>query len=229
MPEAKAAVTIQDRFINPSVDTSRRLFLNASLSRAEAAGKRALDIAVAIPALILCLPLFALIALAIAMDSRGPVLFGQQRLGWGGKPFTIFKFRTMRVLEDGAHVIQACKDDVRITRIGGFLRSTSLDELPQLLNVLLGSMSLVGPRPHAVAHDKLYAALIPDYTQRQCVKPGITGWAQVNGARGATPTTEDMRARVDLDIWYVNNASLALDLKILLRTPLEVLRQRNAY
>jgi putative colanic acid biosynthesis UDP-glucose lipid carrier transferase len=173
--------------------------------------------------------LFALIALAIALDSRGPVLFSQQRLGQGGKPFAIFKFRTMRVLEDGMHVVQACKNDVRITRIGSFLRSTSLDELPQLLNVVLGSMSLVGPRPHAVAHDKLYGALIADYSQRQRAKPGITGWAQINGARGATPTTEDMRKRVDLDIWYVDNANLILDLRILLRTPLEVLRQRNAY
>jgi putative colanic acid biosynthesis UDP-glucose lipid carrier transferase len=223
-------VTIQDHFTNPGASARQRPFLNARLALSHTGrAKRAMDLLIAIPALILCLPLFALIALAIALDSRGPVLFSQQRLGQGGKPFAIFKFRTMRVLEDGMHVVQACKNDVRITRIGSFLRSTSLDELPQLLNVVLGSMSLVGPRPHAVAHDKLYGALIADYSQRQRAKPGITGWAQINGARGATPTTEDMRKRVDLDIWYVDNANLILDLRILLRTPLEVLRQRNAY
>lgn len=223
-------MTIQDHFTNPGASARQRPFLNARLALSHTGrAKRAMDLLIAIPALILCLPLFALIALAIALDSRGPVLFSQQRLGQGGKPFAIFKFRTMRVLEDGMHVVQACKNDVRITRIGSFLRSTSLDELPQLLNVVLGSMSLVGPRPHAVAHDKLYGALIADYSQRQRAKPGITGWAQINGARGATPTTEDMRKRVDLDIWYVDNANLILDLRILLRTPLEVLRQRNAY
>jgi putative colanic acid biosynthesis UDP-glucose lipid carrier transferase len=223
-------VTIQDHFTNPGASARQRPFLNARLALSHTGrAKRAMDLLIAIPALILCLPLFALIALAIALDSRGPVLFSQQRLGQGGKPFAIFKFRTMRVLEDGMHVVQACKNDVRITRIGSFLRSTSLDELPQLLNVVLGSMSLVGPRPHAVAHDKLYGALIADYSQRQRAKPGITGWAQINGARGATPTTEDMHKRVDLDIWYVDNANLILDLRILLRTPLEVLRQRNAY
>lgn len=223
-------MTIRDHFTNPGASARQRPFLNARLALSHTGrAKRAMDLLIAIPALILCLPLFALIALAIALDSRGPVLFSQQRLGQGGKPFAIFKFRTMRVLEDGMHVVQACKNDVRITRIGSFLRSTSLDELPQLLNVVLGSMSLVGPRPHAVAHDKLYGALIADYSQRQRAKPGITGWAQINGARGATPTTEDMRKRVDLDIWYVDNANLILDLRILLRTPLEVLRQRNAY
>ncbi|HEY5347567.1 MAG TPA: sugar transferase, partial [Rhizomicrobium sp.] len=150
-------------------------------------------------------------------------------LGQGGRPFAIYKFRTMHVLEDGATVMQAHKNDSRITRAGRFLRSTSLDELPQLFNVLLGDMSLVGPRPHAIAHDMLYAVLIPAYVQRQRVRPGITGWAQINGARGATPTTQDMQARVLFDLWYVKNASLLLDLKILFRTPLEILRQRNAY
>ena len=119
-------------------------------------------------------------------------------------------------------------DDARITRVGRFIRKLSLDELPQLFNVLAGDMSLVGPRPHAVAHDDYYGAAISNYAVRQRVKPGITGWAQVNGARGATPTLDIMQRRVDLDAWYVAHASLALDLKILARTPLEVLRSRNA-
>jgi lipopolysaccharide/colanic/teichoic acid biosynthesis glycosyltransferase len=156
------------------------------------------------------------------------VLFCQKRTGLNGKTFPIFKFRSMHVLEDGAEVTQASKDDVRITRMGRIIRKLSLDELPQLVNVIAGDMSLVGPRPHAVAHDTHYGAALPNYAVRQQVKPGITGWAQVNGARGATPTLDVMQQRVDLDAWYIANASLALDLAILARTPLEVLRTRNA-
>jgi lipopolysaccharide/colanic/teichoic acid biosynthesis glycosyltransferase len=135
----------------------------------------------------------------------------------------------MTVVEDGERVVQASRDDARITRIGAFLRAASLDELPQLINVIKGEMSLVGPRPHAAAHDALYARLIPEYEQRQRVKPGITGWAQVNGFRGGTPTLDLMQRRVDLDIWYAQHTSTALDMLILLRTPLEILRRRNAY
>ena len=223
-------MTIQDRFAGNSAEVGRGAFFDGfTPHRRGAWRKRGLDLAVAIPLLLLFLPLLGVIALAVALDSRGPVLFRQQRLGLGGIAFTIYKFRTMTVLEDGANVVQASKDDARITRIGGFLRSTSLDELPQLLNVILGDMSLVGPRPHAIAHDMLYGALIPEYAGRQRAKPGITGWAQINGSRGATLTTEDMRERVAFDLWYVRHAGVALDLKILLRTPLEVLRQRNAY
>jgi putative colanic acid biosynthesis UDP-glucose lipid carrier transferase len=178
--------------------------------------------------LLACLPLLALVALLIRLDSRGPILFRQQRIGLAGQPFHIVKFRTMHVLEDGADVVQAIEGDPRVTRVGGSLRVTSLDELPQLLNVLSGEMSLVGPRPHAAAHDDYYRARIPNYLYRQNVRPGITGWAQVNGARGATPQVADMQARVDLDAWYVDNASLALDLKILARTPLVVLSRRKA-
>jgi lipopolysaccharide/colanic/teichoic acid biosynthesis glycosyltransferase len=134
----------------------------------------------------------------------------------------------MHVLEDGADVKQAVRGDARITRIGRIIRKLSLDELPQLFNVLAGDMSLVGPRPHAIAHDEYYGAVIANYAVRQQVKPGITGWAQINGARGATPTLESMQARVDLDSWYVAHSSLALDLLILARTPFEVLRSRNA-
>ncbi|ASG24092.1 exopolysaccharide biosynthesis polyprenyl glycosylphosphotransferase [Nitrospirillum viridazoti] len=190
--------------------------------------KRALDMALSLALLLACLPLLGLIALLIRLDSRGPILFRQQRIGLAGQPFHIVKFRTMHVLEDGADVVQATEGDPRVTRVGGVLRVTSLDELPQLLNVLSGEMSLVGPRPHAAAHDDYYRARIPNYLYRQNVRPGITGWAQVNGARGATPQVADMQARVDLDAWYVDNASLTLDLKILARTPLVVLSRRKA-
>ncbi|HEX4177674.1 MAG TPA: sugar transferase, partial [Rhizomicrobium sp.] len=165
---------------------------------------------------------------AIALDSRGPILFCQRRTGLNGRTFGIFKFRSMHVLEDGAEVIQASAHDVRITRVGRIIRKLSLDELPQLFNVIAGDMSLVGPRPHAVAHDDHYGAAISNYAVRQKVKPGITGWAQVNGARGATPTLDVMQQRVDFDAWYVAHASLALDLKILALTPLEVFFSRTA-
>jgi lipopolysaccharide/colanic/teichoic acid biosynthesis glycosyltransferase len=179
--------------------------------------------------IVLAMPLLLVIAMLIKLDGTGPVVFRQTRLGLNGRPFGILKFRTMNVIEDGAHVVQAERNDARITRIGTFLRAASLDELPQLLNVISGDMSLVGPRPHAVAHDEYYASLIPEYEQRQSVKPGITGWAQVNGLRGGTPTLDLMQRRVDLDLWYADRASIALDLLILLRTPFELLRRRNAY
>jgi putative colanic acid biosynthesis UDP-glucose lipid carrier transferase len=194
----------------------------------ETSAKRVLDVTLASLAILLCLPLFAAITLAVSLDSRGPVLFRQRRTGLNGKLFGIYKFRSMHVLEDGAHIAQATKDDARITRIGRFLRAASLDELPQLFNVLSGDMSLVGPRPHAVAHDEYYSAQIKNYAVRQQVKPGITGWAQVHGARGLTADLADMQRRIELDGWYVAHESLWLDLAILARTPLEVLRRRNA-
>ena len=190
--------------------------------------KRVLDVVLAGVLLILLCPMLALLSLAIVLDSPGPLLLCQMRTGLNGRIFPIFKFRSMHVMEDGAEVTQAVDGDVRVTRIGRLIRTLSLDEIPQLLNVIAGDMSLVGPRPHAVAHDRYYGAAISNYAIRQLVKPGITGWAQVNGARGATPTLEVMQRRVDFDAWYVAHASLALDLKILIRTPLEVLRPRNA-
>jgi putative colanic acid biosynthesis UDP-glucose lipid carrier transferase len=190
--------------------------------------KRVLDVTVALSLVVLLAPVLALVSLAIALDSRGPVLFCQRRTGLGGQTFGIFKFRSMHVLEDGAEVIQASAHDARITRVGRIIRKLSLDELPQLFNVIAGDMSLVGPRPHAVAHDDYYGARVSNYAVRQTVKPGITGWAQVNGARGATPTIDTMQRRVDLDAWYAGHASLALDLKILLRTPVVVLSSENA-
>jgi lipopolysaccharide/colanic/teichoic acid biosynthesis glycosyltransferase len=191
--------------------------------------KRLLDLAVAVPLLIAGAPLMLAIALWIRLDSKGPATFRQSRLGKGGRAFGIFKFRTMNVVEDGACVVQAARNDARITRAGRFLRAASLDELPQLLNVIKGEMSIVGPRPHATAHDALYSALIPEYNGRQAVKPGITGWAQVNGYRGGTPTLDLMQKRVEYDLWYAAHACLALDVKILCRTPLELIRGGNAY
>ena len=194
-----------------------------------AACKRALDLGIAIPLLFLLAPVLVGIALWVWLDSPGPVLFRQRRLGLNGRPFHIFKFRTMTVLEDGDRIVQAHRNDARITRVGAILRKTSLDELPQLINVIKGEMSLVGPRPHALAHDRLYATVIRNYQQRQQVKPGITGWAQVNGFRGETPTVEAMMRRIEFDLWYANNHSIALDFQILLRTARVVLVQRNAY
>jgi lipopolysaccharide/colanic/teichoic acid biosynthesis glycosyltransferase len=192
-------------------------------------GKRVLDLAAAVPAMLLLAPLFAVLAVLVKLDSSGPVFFRQTRNGMGGRPFEIFKFRTMRVLENGDDVVQARAQDPRTTRLGRILRRYSLDELPQLLNVIIGDMSLVGPRPHARVHDTYYGAQITDYRHRFAVKPGITGWAQINGHRGPTPTTEIMAARIKHDTWYARHANFALDLKILLRTPLEIFRPRNAY
>ena len=186
--------------------------------------KRLLDVVLSSLLLAFCLPFGLLLALLIRLDSPGPALFRQQRVGYNGRPFRILKFRTMHVLEDGPTVIQARSRDPRVTRVGRILRSMSLDELPQLVNVLAGDMSLVGPRPHAAAHDVYYGERIRNYAYRRRVRPGITGWAQIHGARGATPNLSDMQARVDLDAWYVDHGSLALDLVILARTPVEILR-----
>jgi putative colanic acid biosysnthesis UDP-glucose lipid carrier transferase len=191
-------------------------------------GKRMLDLALAIPAVLLLSPLFLVIALLIIADSAGPVFFRQWRSGTAGRTFEILKFRTMRVMEDGAEVKQAIAGDPRTTRVGRILRRYSLDELPQLFNVVTGDMSLVGPRPHAKAHDAYYGERVSDYTHRFAVKPGMTGWAQINGHRGPTPTLDLMQIRIDHDVWYVKNASFALDLKILLKTPFAVFKSRNA-
>ena len=201
--------------------------LPAAQARTRFLAKRALDIVLASLLLILFSPVLALVSLAIVLDSRGPLLFRQMRTGLNGKIFPIFKFRSMHVMEDGAEVKQAVDGDIRVTRVGRIIRKLSLDELPQLFNIIEGDMSLVGPRPHAVAHDEYFGAAISSYAVRQQVKPGITGWAQVNGARGATPTLEIMQRRVDLDAWYVVHASFTLDLKILARTPQAVIWPRT--
>ena len=201
----------------------------APLSEAQRWVKRIGDVVLASSALIFLLPIMALAALAIKLDSPGPVIFRQARKGFNGKQFVILKFRTMTVQENGPDVVQATCDDSRVTAIGRLLRSSSIDELPQLWNVLSGDMSLIGPRPHALAHDNYFETLLSDYAFRHHVKPGITGWAQCNGARGATPTIEHIAERVKLDLWYINNWSFWLDLLILMKTIIEVLRKRNAY
>lgn len=190
--------------------------------------KRVSDIVLATLILILIAPLMLAIALAVKLSSPGPVLFRQERYGIGGKKITVYKFRTMKVHQDDA-VRQATRDDARITPLGRFLRRTSLDELPQFLNVLAGSMSVVGPRPHAVEHNETYRKLIRGYMLRHKVKPGITGWAQINGLRGETETVEKMQKRIEYDIDYIQNWSLWLDLKIIARTILLVFHDRQAY
>ncbi|GAB4166640.1 MAG: undecaprenyl-phosphate glucose phosphotransferase [Thalassobaculales bacterium] len=176
------------------------------------------------------LPVMLLAALAIRLEGPGPVLIRQQRFGFNSNPFWVYKLRSMRVgAENDPAAPQARRNDPRITRVGRFLRRTSIDELPQLFNVLGGSMSLVGPRPHAVAHDRYYAGLIDGYLARHRVKPGMTGWAQVNGLRGETDTPEKMAARVRYDLYYIDHWSLLFDLKILVLTPWVLLRDTNAY
>ena len=184
-------------------------------------GKRLFDLLVAAAALIVLAPLLALVALLIKLDSAGPVFFRQERMGWSGDSFRIWKFRSMVVHQPDEGVVkQAEKNDPRKTRVGAFIRKTSLDELPQLFNVLMGEMSLVGPRPHAIAHDAQYSPDISDYFARHNIKPGITGLAQVRGFRGETKDIEQMIRRVDSDIEYINNWSLWLDFTILARTVL---------
>lgn len=179
--------------------------------------------------LLLALLPMMLIALAVRLDSPGSVLFRQRRYGMNGEEIMVWKFRTMRVAEDGAEVHQAVRNDDRVTPVGRFLRRTSLDELPQIFQVLAGTMSLVGPRPHAVAHNEHYRSLVSGYMLRHMVKPGLTGWAQINGWRGETETPEKMKKRVEYDLAYIQNWSLWLDLRILLRTLWVVLEGKNAY
>jgi putative colanic acid biosysnthesis UDP-glucose lipid carrier transferase len=192
--------------------------------------KRTMDLALGGCAFALALPLIVLIGIAVKVSSRGPVLFRQRRYGLNGEEIIVYKFRSMKVCEDGPVVTQATAQDFRVTRLGRFLRRTSLDELPQLFNVLQGSMSLVGPRPHAVAHNEKYRRLINGYMIRHKVRPGITGLAQVNGLRGETETVEKMAERVRYDLEYLRNWSPWLDIEILLRS-LKVIwaDSKNAY
>jgi putative colanic acid biosynthesis UDP-glucose lipid carrier transferase len=192
--------------------------------------KRVFDIvAASLLMVLLALPLL-LVAMAIRLESPGPVLFRQPRYGLDGREFRIFKFRSMRVLEDGKQQFsQARKGDSRVTRVGAFIRRTSIDELPQLLNVIEGSMSLVGPRPHPVALNETHRRMIDGYMLRHKVKPGITGWAQVHGFRGETDTPEKMEGRIRYDLEYIETWTLGLDLRILWRTLFRVLDDPNAY
>jgi putative colanic acid biosynthesis UDP-glucose lipid carrier transferase len=191
--------------------------------------KRCSDIILASAILTLISPLMLAIAIGVKLDSPGPALFKQRRYGLDGREIVVYKFRSMRVTEDGNFIRQATRGDARVTRFGAFLRSTSLDELPQFVNVLQGRMSVVGPRPHAVAHNEMYRKLIRGYMIRHKVKPGITGLAQVNGLRGETSSLDKMQMRVEYDIAYLRNWSLLLDLRIVLKTILVVLSRQNAH
>jgi putative colanic acid biosynthesis UDP-glucose lipid carrier transferase len=191
--------------------------------------KRSLDVTVASGSLAFLAPLLALLALAIWLEDRQPVLFSQRRTGLNGRPFRIYKFRTMSVVEDGAHVRQATRGDQRITRVGAILRALSLDELPQLVNVVRGEMSLVGPRPHALAHDDAWKAAVPGYGGRFRTRPGLTGYAQVNGFRGEVRAAADIVGRIEADNYYIENWSLGLELLILLRTVPLLFHDPRAY
>jgi putative colanic acid biosynthesis UDP-glucose lipid carrier transferase len=192
--------------------------------------KRVSDVILASLILVLIAPVLAAIALGVKLTSPGPVLFRQRRYGLDGQEIVVYKFRSMTVTEDGPVVTQATKNDARVTRFGAFLRKTSLDELPQFVNVLQGRMSIVGPRPHAIAHNEMYRKLIKSYMIRHKVKPGITGWAQVNGLRGETDTVEKMKARIEYDLDYLKNWSISLDLRIIWKTIFVVLkRPETAY
>ncbi len=190
--------------------------------------KYTLDKVVSLIALIMLSPLLFAIAMIIKLTSKGPVIFKQIRDGWDGKQFYVYKFRSMYLHDDGEIIKQATKHDSRITPIGRFIRRTSIDELPQLFNVLEGSMSLVGPRPHAVSHNQFYSSRVKEYLARHRIKPGMTGLAQINGFRGETETLEAMEQRVELDLEYIKNWSFSLDLKILIKTPLALV-SKNAY
>jgi putative colanic acid biosynthesis UDP-glucose lipid carrier transferase len=191
--------------------------------------KRLLDLVLTVVFLPLLLPLLAAIAIGVKVSSPGPVIFRQRRYGLDGQQIIIYKFRTMTQTDDGSVVVQATRDDQRVTPFGRWLRRLSLDELPQLFNVLQGSMSLVGPRPHAVAHNEQYRGLIKGYMVRHKVLPGLTGLAQVNGCRGETADLAQMEARVKYDLDYLRHWSLLLDLKILLLTVLRSFGDERAY
>ena len=191
--------------------------------------KRMMDVSLSTVALVLLAPFLLVIAVVIKLGSPGPVIFRQRRYGLEGEIIDVYKFRTMTVTEDGALIQQATRDDARVTPIGKFLRRYSIDELPQLFNVLGGSMSLVGPRPHAVAHNEQYRRLIKGYMVRHKVLPGITGLAQVNGCRGETTRLEDMKARIEYDLDYLRQWKPTLDIKILFKTALQILGDRKAY
>lgn len=226
-PLAASSVLVGDR-------VPVRVLAGRPMSPWNSVAKVVNDVVLAAVICLALMPLMILIAVAIRIDSPGPLLFRQRRHGLGSREFDIYKFRTMHFAPAAATTAlqQTARGDPRITRVGAFLRKTSLDELPQLFNVLQGTMSLVGPRPHAVdmrTEMRLGEEIIPVYSHRHRVRPGMTGWSQIHGARGATDTTDQLRRRVELDLHYIEHWSLLLDLKILGRTPGEVLRSRNAY
>jgi putative colanic acid biosysnthesis UDP-glucose lipid carrier transferase len=191
--------------------------------------KRASDIVLSLLILALASPVLLLLALLVKLTSPGPAIFRQRRYGLDGEEIVVYKLRTMTVTEDGDVVRQATRSDSRVTKLGAFLRRTSLDELPQFINVLQGRMSIVGPRPHPVALNELYRKLIKGYMQRHKVRPGLTGWAQIHGLRGETESVDKMKARIDYDLEYLRNWSLRLDLYIIAKTAWVVLKGENAH
>jgi putative colanic acid biosynthesis UDP-glucose lipid carrier transferase len=191
--------------------------------------KRLSDIGLSLLILLLISPILVAVAIAVKMGSPGPIIFRQRRYGLDGKQIVVYKFRSMSVTEDGTSVQQATKNDSRVTPLGALLRKTSIDELPQFVNVLQGRMSIVGPRPHAVVHNEMYRKIIKGYMVRHKVKPGITGWAQVNGYRGETDTLDKMQGRIDYDLDYLRNWSLWLDLYIIFKTIRLVAKDQQAY
>lgn len=196
---------------------------------AHSLSKRLLDIVIASTALLFLLPSFLVVALLIKLESKGPVFFMQRRTGLNGKVFQIFKFRSMRVAEDGERVVQATRGDSRVTLIGRFIRKTSIDELPQLINVLKGDMSLVGPRPHALAHDTDFAARVPAYNGRFRARPGLTGLAAIRGYRGEIHSQSCIENRVDADNEYIQTWTIKSDIVIIFRTALMIVGDKNAY
>jgi putative colanic acid biosynthesis UDP-glucose lipid carrier transferase len=191
--------------------------------------KRVEDVLLSTLILIFISPILLVIAIAIKLTSKGPVIFKQKRYGLNGKEIKVYKFRSMTAQDNGAVIKQATKNDSRITLLGAFLRKTSLDELPQFINVLQGKMSIVGPRPHAVAHNEEYRKIVPKYMQRHLVKPGITGWAQINGWRGETDTLEKMEKRIEFDLHYINSWNLWFDIRIIVLTVFKGFINKNAY
>jgi len=227
MPQPVSVLRLVEE--GPAVEALEPTFISAPTDAWQRLVKRSFDVAVATGLLVLLAPVLLAAGVAIRLESRGPALFRQWRVGLNGKAFRIFKLRTLTVREDGDRITQVTRDDPRLTRLGRIFRKISFDELPQLLNVVRGEMSLVGPRPHAVAHDRYFAERIESYALRLSVKPGLTGWAQVHGLRGETATVDQMRRRVNFDLWYARHAGLRLDLRILVATPRAVLRGRNAW
>jgi Undecaprenyl-phosphate glucose phosphotransferase len=218
----------QDAHIDRNGPIASLNLVRRPLSLVEILQKRIFDVVVASTAMALLAPLFVFIAILIKLDSQGPVFFLQRRYGFNQQPFRIFKFRSMTTLDDGREIVQATVGDARITRVGRFIRRANLDELPQIINVLRGEMSLVGPRPHAMAHDQQFERSIALYARRHNVKPGITGWAQVNGLRGEIISPDIMRKRIEHDLYYIDNWSLWLDIWIICATILSPKAYKNA-
>ncbi len=203
--------------------------LRPPLSKVQQLAKRAFDVVVAAAGLVILSPLLLLVSIAVKLDSRGPVLFRQERHGYNNETIRVFKFRSMAHRNGGDTFVQAVRHDARVTRVGGVLRRTNLDELPQLINVLRGEMSIVGPRPHATDHNRMFEDKISVFSRRHVVKPGITGWAQVNGYRGPTDTLEKMQRRVEYDLYYIDNWSFGLDIRIVIMTLFSKMAYANAY